>query len=126
MKQNWILLGIQPCECLRMEMTVKEPGLEMRVRQTSLDASLRDSDEAVTDAYEELLLDIMSGDRSLFLRFDEVENAWRIVDPVIRYWKGLKGPVAEYVAGSWGPAESRRLFDKESQHWRHELNPETD
>ena len=87
-RQNWILLGIQPCECLRMEMTVKEPGLEMRTRQTSLDASLRADGDMQTDAYEELLLDVIDGDRSLFLRYDEVEQAWRVVDPVLRSWAG--------------------------------------
>jgi glucose-6-phosphate 1-dehydrogenase len=83
MRQNWVLLGIQPCECMRIEMTVKQPGLEMRTRQTMLDASLR-GDGSDTDAYEELLLDVLEGDRSLFLRYDEVEMAWRVVDPVLQ------------------------------------------
>ena len=83
---NWVLMGIQPDECIRIEMTVKEPGLEMRTRTTSLDASFRHPDERQVDAYEDLLLDVMKGDRSLFLRFDEVEYAWRIVDPIIQNW----------------------------------------
>ena len=124
MRQNWVLLGIQPCECLRMEMTVKEPGLEMRTRQTSLDASLRENDEVLTDAYEELLLDVIDGDRSLFLRYDEVEYAWRVVDPVLRVWSSERDYISTYPAGSWGPEASRRLFDKEDQHWRHTLDPE--
>ena len=124
MKQNWVLLGIQPSECLRVEMTVKEPGLEMRTRQTSLDASLRRGDEVQTDAYEELLLDIIEGDRSLFLRYDEVEYAWRVVDPVLNVWSTERDFIQSYQAGSWGPDESRRLFEKESQHWRHSMDPE--
>jgi len=124
MKQNWIMLGIQPCECMRMEMTVKEPGLEIRTRQRSLDAQLRSIHEAPIDAYEELLLDVVDGDRSLFLRYDEVEWAWRAVDPVIRYWEKDKDPIPLYAAGSWGPTESRRLFDKSDQHWRHSMDPE--
>jgi glucose-6-phosphate 1-dehydrogenase len=123
MRQNWIMLGIQPCECLRIEMTVKEPGLEMNIRQTSLDASLHNAFEEHIDAYEELLLDVMRGDRSLFLRYDEVEYAWRVVDPVIRNWRLSGDAVAEYAAGSWGPLESRRLFDKREQRWRHSINP---
>ena len=67
-------LGIQPFDCLRVEMTVKEPGLELNTRQTSLDASLRRVNEVHNDAYEELLLDVIEGDRSLFLRYDEVEK----------------------------------------------------
>ena len=64
MSQNWILLGIQPEECIRIEMTVKEPGLEMSTRTSSLDASFRNDDEKAIDAYEDLLLDVLKGDRS--------------------------------------------------------------
>ncbi len=124
MRQNWVLLGIQPCECLRIEMTVKEPGLEMRTRQTSLDASLIEEGETLTDAYEELLLDVINGDRSLFLRYDEVEYAWRVVDPVLHSWATERDFIHTYPAGSWGPEESRRLFEKEEHQWRHSLDPE--
>ncbi len=126
MKPNWIVLGIQPCECLRMEVTVKEPGLQMRTRQRSLDAQLRTAREMPIDAYEELLLDVIDGDRSLFLRYDEVEWAWRAVDPVIRHWQQDDAPLATYPAGTWGPPESRRLFEKPGQRWRHSLDPEED
>lgn len=119
---NWVLLGIQPEECLRMQMTVKEPGLEMRTRQTSLDASFRQEDEAPTDAYEDLLLDVIEGDRSLFLRYDEVEYAWQVVDPILRVWSTERDYIATYPAGTWGPQESRRLFEKEGQFWRHSLD----
>ena len=124
MTPNWVLMGIQPDECIRIEMTVKEPGLEMRTRTTSLDASFRHPDERQVDAYEDLLLDVMKGDRSLFLRFDEVEYAWRIVDPIIQNWATERDYIATYPAGSWGPAESQRLFEKEGQFWRSSLLPE--
>ena len=126
MKQNWIMLGIQPCECLRIEMTVKESGLDMNIRQTSLDASLRGALQEHIDAYEELLLDVMDGDRALFLRYDEVEYAWRVVDPVISEWRHRDEAIPEYPAGSWGPTESRRLFDKKEQRWRHTIDLEGD
>ncbi len=124
MNQNWVLLGIQPEECIRIEMTVKEPGLEMSTRTTSLDASFRNQNEKAIDAYEDLLLDVLKGDRSLFLRFDEVEYAWRIVDPILQTWAIERDYIATYPAGSWGPEDSRRLFDKESQAWRSSLTPE--
>jgi glucose-6-phosphate 1-dehydrogenase len=123
MKQNWIMLGIQPCECMRMEVTVKEPGLQIRTRQRSLDAQLRGLDETPIDAYEELLLDVIDGDRSLFLRYDEVEWAWQAIDPVIRYWQQDNSTLPVYPAGSWGPTESRRLFEKSGQFWRHSMDP---
>jgi glucose-6-phosphate 1-dehydrogenase len=123
MNPNWVLLGIQPDECIKMEMTVKEPGLEMSTRSTTLDASFRNHDEKAIDAYEDLLLDVLKGDRSLFLRFDEVEHAWRIVDPILQTWAVERDFIATYPAGSWGPEDSR-LFDKESQAWRSSLTPE--
>jgi len=124
MNPNWVLLGIQPEECIRIEMTVKEPGLEMSTRTSSLDASFRNKDEKAIDAYEDLLLDVLKGDRSLFLRFDEVEYAWRIVDPILQTWAIERDYIATYPAGSWGPEDSRRLFEKESQSWRSSLMPE--
>lgn len=123
MSQNWILLGIQPEECIRIEMTVKEPGLEMSTRTSSLDASFRNGDEKAIDAYEDLLLDVLKGDRSLFLRFDEVEYAWRIVDPILQTWAIERDYIATYPAGSWGPEDSR-LFEKSAQTWRSSLTPE--
>lgn len=121
---NWLLLGIQPHECLRMEITVKEPGLQMRTRRTSLDASLRREDEIDTDAYEDLLLDVLEGDRTLFIRYDEVEWAWRVVDPILKVWATEREYINTYPAGSWGPQGARRLFEKEGQYWRHSMEPE--
>ena len=122
--RNWFVLGIQPEECLRLEMTVKEPGLEMRTRSASLDASFLDGDETTMDAYENLLQDVIEGDHSLFLRWDEVEWAWRIVDPVLRMWASEDKAIDTYEAGSWGAVKSRRLFDNEDLHWRHSIYTE--
>ena len=122
MLPNWVLLGIQPIECLRMEVTVKEPGLEMKTRLTSLDAGFRNEDELVTDAYEDLLLDVIEGDRSLFLRLDEVEYAWRVVDPVLNTWAEDSSPISTYPAGTWGPVDAKQLFDHQG-YWRHSLDP---
>ena len=124
MDPNWVLLGIQPTESIRAEVTIKEPGLEMNTRQITLDAGFRKEDDIAKDAYEELLLDVIKGDRSLFLRYDEVEYAWKIVDPILRVWATERDYIPTYQAGSWGPKESRRLFEKETQSWRHSLDPE--
>ena len=122
MERNWLVLGIQPCECLRFQLTAKEPGLEMQTHQISLDAGFRSKEDEPADAYEGLLLDIIEGDRSLFLRYDEVEYAWRIVDPILRVWSVERDYITTYPAGSWGPEESRRLFEKEIDVWRHSLD----
>ena len=125
LKRNWLVLGIQPEECLRIEMTVKEPGLEMLTRATSLDASFADGDARGTDAYEDLLLDVIEGDQSLFLRWDELEWAWRVVDPIIRAWAADDEPIDTYKAGSWGAIKSRRLFENANITWRHSIGPDS-
>lgn len=120
--RNWLILGMQPDACLRLEMTVKEPGLEMHTRTASLDTRIDDDETTTTDAYEDLLLDVIEGDQSLFLRWDEVEWAWRIVDPILRAWAGDMTAPDTYAAGSWGAIKSRRLFDDTAFHWRHSID----
>ena len=118
---NWILLSIQPDESMRMEIHVKQPGLDMDTRLMQMNASFLKTDEQTLDAYETLLLDVIEGDRSLFLRFDEVEWAWRVVDPILKNWAVEREYIPTYPAGSWGPAEANRLFDSDDQTWRNEL-----
>ncbi|QKT05077.1 glucose-6-phosphate dehydrogenase [Ectothiorhodospiraceae bacterium 2226] len=123
-KPNWLLLAIQPEECLRAELQVKLPGLEMRTRTTTLDATIAGGEHERLDAYEALLLDVVEGDRSLFLRYDEVNWAWRIVDPVLKVWSMERDYIHTYPAGTWGPVESQRLFDHEDHVWRNSIQPE--
>jgi len=118
---NWLLINMQPNECLRMELQVKQRGLEMRTETTRLDASYCGIDEVQLDAYEALLLDAVQGDRTLFLRYDEVEWAWRVMDPIVKFWSTERDFIHTYPAGSWGPAEASRLFDRDDQYWRHTL-----
>lgn len=77
---NWVLLSIQPEESMHMEIHVKQPGLDMNTRVMQMNASFLKTDEQALDAYEALLLDVIEGDRSLFIRFDEVEWAWQVID----------------------------------------------
>lgn len=121
---NWLIMSITPEESLRLEISVKEPGLEMKTRQISLDAPFRCEHHAQADAYESLLLDVIEGDRSLFLRYDEVEWAWRIVDPVLGVWASERDFIPTHPAGEWEPEEVSRIFNKEHHHWRHLLDPE--
>jgi glucose-6-phosphate 1-dehydrogenase len=115
---NWIVLSLYPHECMRMEIHAKQPGLEMITRVAELQAPYRQPDEKALEAYETLLLDVIQGDRSLFIRFDEVEWAWRVIDPILRHWATTDEYIHTYNAGSWGPEESSRLFDSEDQQWR--------
>jgi glucose-6-phosphate 1-dehydrogenase len=118
---NWILLSIQPRESMHMEIHVKQPGLDLSTRLLQLNASFRSGNERALDAYEALLLDLIEGDRTLFIRFDEVEWAWRVVDPILKYWAQERDFIHTYPAGSWGPEEANRLFDAEDQTWRNSL-----
>jgi len=125
-RPNWLLLSIQPHECLRIEMQVKVPGLEMRTGTTRLDASYCGIAQRQLDAYEALLLDVIEGDHSLFLRYDEVRWAWQVVDPILKVWSMERDFIHTYPAGSMGPQEANRLFDREDQMWRDSIDSAED
>ena len=64
---------------------------------------------------------MIRGDATNFIRFDEVEWAWRVVDPILRFWQQEQDSIPAYAAGSWGPEEANRLFENEDQDWRDEV-----
>jgi glucose-6-phosphate 1-dehydrogenase len=121
LRPNWLLMNIQPNECLSIELQVKQPGLEMRAHTERLDASTCGISQYGIDAYEALLLDVIDGDHSLFLRYDEVDWAWRVVDPILKVWSMERDYIHTYPAGSWGPPEANRLFIRDDQDWRNTL-----
>jgi glucose-6-phosphate 1-dehydrogenase len=121
LEPNWIVLSIQPEEGMHMEIHAKHPGLGMDTRVVRLNASYRNPDESPLEAYEALLLDVIEGDRTLFIRFDEVEWAWRVVDPILKYWAKERDFIHTYPAGTWGPHECNRLFDAEDTEWRNKV-----
>lgn len=120
MPPNWIILGLQPRESMAMEIHARQPGLELLTRTIRMDAGYRHDGMRPIDAYEALLLDIVRGDQTNFIRFDEVEWAWRVVDPILRAWTQERDHIHTYPAGSWGPAEANRLFEWDYQEWRNE------
>jgi glucose-6-phosphate 1-dehydrogenase len=116
---NWIYLALQPTEDMHMEMHVRAPGLGMQTRMVSLNASYRQADEKPLEAYQALLLDVIRGDKTLFIRFDEVEWAWRVVDPIQKAWAKDPSTIRTYPAGTWGP-DTDKLFDCHDQEWRND------
>src|SRR5262245_11370836 len=70
------------------------------------------------EAYERLLLDVMIGDQTLFMRRDAVEVAWRWVMPILEQWSQNQRPLPTYPDGSWGPAEADALIEATGRHWR--------
>jgi glucose-6-phosphate 1-dehydrogenase len=115
---NWLILELHPEETIRFELQARQPGLGLRPHLLRVDTNFRRDDEPKLEPYETLLLDVIQGDRSLFLRFDEVERAWQIVDPVLERWARGADPLCRYRAGTWGPIESEALFLKPQGHWR--------
>lgn len=119
--QNWLVLGIQPRECIKMEIESKIPGLDIKTRTIQLDAANRQEGDETIDAYEALLLNLMEGDNSHYLHISEVEAQWRLVDPVIEAWTKDRKPVHQYPAGSRDPEASKVIFEREDQFWRYSI-----
>ncbi|HEX6999342.1 MAG TPA: glucose-6-phosphate dehydrogenase [Gammaproteobacteria bacterium] len=117
---NWLILQIQPEETIRFELQARRPGFEMEPRMLHVDTAYRDDGEKPLDAYATLLLDVIEGDRRLFIRFDEVELAWQIVEPILARWSDSAAPLETYPAGTWGPEGAARLFQKPHHRWRNE------
>lgn len=125
-KDNKIIIRIQPDEGILMKFGVKVPGLGFQVEQANMDFYYSDLDSAeIMDAYERLLIDAMQGDATLYARADEVEAAWRFVDPILKYWENEDVPTYGYSAGTWGPRNSDDLFDGHFG-WRNPGNRLTD
>ena len=115
---NWLVLSIQPRETIHFELQARAPGLGMSPRLLRIDTDYRAEDEQKLDAYETLLLDVIEGDRGLFIGFDEVEMSWQVVEPLLRDWTDDAHGLNSYPAGSWGPEESAGLFEQAYQVWR--------
>ena len=120
LEANVLSLRIQPDEGIAMKFTAKLPGQAMDLRAVQMDFDYGAS-FAVSppEAYERLLLDAMLGDSTLFIRRDEVEAAWALVDPMIEGWRGQRaGNLPEYRAGTWGPAAADALIERDGRRWR--------
>jgi glucose-6-phosphate 1-dehydrogenase len=119
LQPNAIVMHIQPDEGISLRFGAKVPGQAFKVRSVSMDFSYGAAFlEEPPEAYERLLLDAMVGDPTLFIRTDEVEQAWRIVDPILAVWREEDAPLAFYPAGTWGPKEADRLIERDGRQWR--------
>jgi glucose-6-phosphate 1-dehydrogenase len=116
---NVLVIRIQPDEGVSLRMSAKLPGAAVRVEPVKMDFHYGTSfGKATPEAYERLLLDAMSGDATLFARRDEVEEAWRFIDPIRQAWDEDDAPLAIYSAGSWGPTEADDLLKRHGAVWR--------
>ena len=115
---NRLIISLQPEESIQLEMMVKEPGSGMHLHPVKLGLDLQQSsDKRRAEAYERLLMDVIKGRLTHFMRRDELEAAWTWVDPILAGWKELDEKPREYSAGSWGPAASSALMARENLTW---------
>lgn len=119
---NRLIIGIQPQENIRLSVMAKVPGLDrggVRLREVPLDISMPNAFAGVRKriAYERLLLDLIEGDQTLFVRRDEVEAQWHWVDAIRAGWAENGATPRPYTAGSWGPSSAIALAEREGVTW---------
>ncbi|MFW6640646.1 glucose-6-phosphate dehydrogenase [Nocardiopsis algeriensis] len=120
-----LVIRLQPDEGINLTMLTKMPGAgALQLRPVPLELSFADTFATRSpEAYERLLTDVLAGDSTLFMRRDEVEAAWRWVDPVIEAWNGLSTGPETYPAGGVGPAGAHRLIGRTGRTWYEEEQP---
>ncbi len=115
---NRIVIQIQPAEGIELFFQSKVPDSDMKMRLSELDFKFDSSGKELPDAYQRLLLDALNGDPGLFARSDEVEQAWRIVDPILSAWKSPAAPTLNtYEPGLWGPTQSNEWMEGQGRAW---------
>lgn len=122
---NCLVIRLQPDDGLQLNLMAKTPGDGMRLKPVELELDFAETFKAPRmDAYERLLLDVLRGQLTLFMRSDELEAAWEWVEPVLRHWEQDGNEPLPYAAGTWGPAASSALIGRDGLQWREEALPE--
>ena len=121
--RNILSIRLQPNEGMDLQVTIKEPGPGgMRLVDVPLDMTFADAlgpdAEDVPDAYERLIMDVIRGNQTLFMRGDEVEAAWAWTDPIIDGWEQRHDVPKLYDAGSAGPEDAMMLMHRDGRRWR--------
>ena len=122
---NKLTIGLQPDESIRLELMAKTPGLDrggVRLRELPLDIGLANafSEYRRRVAYERLLLDLIEGDSTLFVRRDEVEAQWTWIDGIRAGWAAAGKVPQAYAPGTWGPEEAAALAARDGIGWHQE------
>jgi glucose-6-phosphate 1-dehydrogenase len=121
---NRLVLRLQPDEGVKQWIMIKDPGPGgMRIRHVPLDMSFAEAFQARNpDSYERLLLDVIRGNQTLFMRRDEVEAAWSWIDPIKAAWERSGTQPKPYTAGSWGPSAAIALIERDGRTWHEEYH----
>ncbi len=116
---NRLVLRLQPDEAVTLSLMIKSPGPGgLRLQEVPLDMSFAEAfGIAQPDAYERLLLDVVRGNLTLFMRRDEVEAAWTWIDPILAAWQASPEPPKPYTAGTWGPSAAVALIERDGRTW---------
>lgn len=119
MQSNNLVIRLQPDEGVKQWIMIKDPGPGgMRLRHVPLDMSFAESFNVRNpDAYERLIMDVIRGNQTLFMRRDEVEAAWSWVDPILKSWESTEQPAQKYTSGTWGPSSSIALIERDGRTW---------
>ena len=122
-RENVLVIRLQPNEGMNLMVMIKEPGPGgMRLAQVPLDMSfaeaLGDEGADIPDAYERLIMDVIRGNQTLFMRGDEVEAAWAWTDPIIAAWEAAGDRPKPYDPGSSGPEDALMLMHRDGRRWR--------
>lgn len=121
MMPNRLVIQLQPKESVRLHMMAKQPGDQMRLSPVYLDLDFKEVFHTrAPAAYERLLMDVIRGDLSLFVRRDEQVAAWTWVEPIFDAWENNPEGPKPYTAGSWGPAASSALLSRDGLCWHEE------
>jgi glucose-6-phosphate 1-dehydrogenase len=120
--QTRLAIRLQPNEGIKLWLMLKEPGAGgMRLQHVPLDMNFAETFSIhAPEAYERLLMDVIRGNATLFMRRDEVETAWRWIDPVRDAWNQMNEPPRPYIAGTWGPAAAVALVERDGRSWNEE------
>ena len=120
LKADQLVLRIHPDEGIDLKLNTKEPGVSgYDLQELPLDLNLHDYHElGHQDCYERLLLDVIRGNPSLFVRRDEIEASWQWIDNIINLWKSEDIPMEEYISGGWGPSNADLLLKKDFRSWK--------
>ncbi len=118
-KANRLVIRIQPDEGVKLFLMIKDPGPGgMRLREVPLNLSFAETfAERTPEAYERLLLDVVRGSQTLFMRRDELEAAWMWVDPIRNGWSASTDSPQSYLAGTWGPTAAIALIERDGRTW---------
>jgi glucose-6-phosphate 1-dehydrogenase len=125
-RPNSLIIRLQPNEGLHMNLVAKTPGEGMRLQPVELGLDFREKSKTPRmEAYERLLVDVLRGDLTLFMRSDELEAAWAWVEPILERWEHDDDKPLPYRAGTWGPAAASALIGRDGLQWREEDLPES-